>query len=330
MSSAGMSFNLVADIGGTHARFAVASGDAQLQHHKIYIGSEFATLDEALTRYLDELPTETRSQLQRICMAVAAALSGDQIKLTNHDWQFSLGTLSQKFLIPVSAINDFSAQAWCLTRLQAGDVMYLQHGDQINPENWQSGTRTIVGPGTGFGGASITISRDVLESEPGHVGFSPVNERQLQLLRQLWQWYPRVSVEHLISGPGLRNIHRALCTIESAIENNPDGAETTAAIIVELAQQGDPLAIESLQLFSEIFGAVCGDIALSVGSQGGFFLSGDMLNKMGKFFDHNRFMLAFNTKGPFATWCSQIPVACLRLDNPGLRGCAIYASQIVG
>jgi glucokinase len=328
MSSAGtplhVPLSVVADIGGTRARFAVASNDGQLQYSKVYMGSEFATVDDAVSRYLDELPSETRTQLKHICMAVAAALSGDQIKLTNHQWQFSLNALSHKFFMPVSAVNDFSAQAWCLTRLQMQDVVYLQHGGQATPEDWQRGTRTVVGPGTGFGGASITINRDVLESEPGHVGFSPVNERQLALLQQLWQWYPRVSVEHLISGPGLCNIHRALC----AMQSRPYRAGSSAASVVELAQMGDALAIESLLLFSEIFGAVCGDIALSVGSQGGFFLSGDMLTRMGRFFDHDRFRFAFNNKGPFAQWCSQIPVAHLRIENPGLRGCAIYASQL--
>jgi glucokinase len=321
---------LVADIGGTNARFALTASDAQLQCIGVLACANYAQIDDALEAYLAQLPLDKRGAVDSICMAVAAPTGPDKIKLTNHVWAFSQCALATKFKVPIRVINDFSAQAWCLTSLSDEDVTWLQdpckdRGEDTRTDlaTWTDGTRTITGPGTGFGGASITISLDVLESEPGHLAFAPLDALQLRMLEQLWQWFPRISVEHLLSGPGLANIHKAL----THMRGSPSSEQIDAARIVASAKRGNDQAMESIKMFITILGSVCGDMALSVGSRGGLFISGDMLKKMGDLFDYSVFMQAFVDKGSFRQWCQSIPVAVFEVSNPGLRGCALFAAR---
>jgi len=321
---------LIADIGGTNARFALTAADAQLQCSGVLPCANFAQIDDALEAYLAQLPLAKRHAVDSICMAVAAPTGPDTIKMTNHVWAFSQSALAAKFKVPIRVINDFSAQAWCLTHLSNADVIWLQDpqknsdtGTHTDLATWTGGTRTITGPGTGFGGASITISLDVLESEPGHLAFAPLDDLQLRMLAQLWQWFPRISVEHLLSGPGLANIHKALTHMSGKV--SPDCMD--AARIVSAAHQGDGQARESVKIFITILGSVCGDMALSLGSRGGLFVSGDMLKKMGDLFDHRVFMQSFVDKGAFRQWCENIPVAIFDVPDPGLRGCARFATR---
>jgi glucokinase len=323
-------FTLVADIGGTNARFALSTTDAQLQCIEVLACANFAQIDDALDAYLSKLAQDKRNAVDSICMAVAAPTGPDTIKMTNHVWVFSQTAMAEKFGVPIRLINDFSAQAWCLTRLRNTDIVWLQDPEQTTDAGgctdlsaWTGGTRTITGPGTGFGGSSITFNLDVLESEPGHLAFAPINKAQMRMLKQLWQWFPRISVEHLLSGPGLANIHKALACLQGV----KPADNISAAAIVSAAQQGDAQAAESVKMFISILGSVCGDMALSIGSRGGLFLSGDMLKKMGLLFDHRIFMDAFVDKGAFRYWCKEIPVAFLSMPDPGLHGCALFAAS---
>jgi glucokinase len=322
---------LIADIGGTHARFALADASAQIRGMTVFKCTDYAHLELALDAYFESLTTFDQCLVDRFCIAVAAPVETDLIKLTNHSWVLSRSALSEKYAVPVSVINDFSAQAWCLSSLRRSDIEWIQSPQSDIAAATQSelvalpaGTRTIAGPGTGFGGASLTSACDILSSEPGHVAFAPLNELQLTVLRHLWRQFPRVSVEHLISGPGLANIYSAL----SAIAGQSLIARLNARQIVTEAGEGDRVAIQSLTLFSSIFGSVCGDMALSIGCNGGLFISGDMLKKMGIFFDRKVFMDAFLDKGPFSQWCENIPIAMFITPDPGLRGCALYANRI--
>jgi len=324
---------LVADIGGTHIRLALADENIALRHIKVWKCASFAQPKDALKAYLGELGDEDRAAPERICISVAAPIGSDVTSMTNHHWVLSISALANLFSMPVTLINDFSAQAWCLTRLQTSDVTWLQLPGQpaeaaVEPlsdvSQWLSGVRFVVGPGTGFGGSGITPGHEVLDAEPGHIAFAPLDGVQMDLLRQLWTRHPRVIVEHLLSGPGLANIYGALTVIRGIHA----GAELTAEEVVAAARSDDAVASESTRLFTTILGAVCGDIALSVGATGGFFLSGAMLQKFGDLFDRALFLRAFNNKAKFRGWCESVPVGMLRASYPGLLGCAIYAAQL--
>jgi len=316
---------VLADIGGTNARFAwVEPGSAHLQCIERYTCADFAHFEEALQAYLERLRAEAAPKPVSVCLAVAASVHDDHVRMTNSPWQFSRRALATLLGLPLHVLNDFSAQAWCLPLLAPGLPAVLG-ADSV--QWWQSGhspadlpaTRTIVGPGTGFGAATMSAHGDVLESEPGHVSFAPVTLHEVALLKQLWQRYPRVSVEHLLSGPGLANLYWANSRLQGGEKELP------AAEIVAGALHGEALCQESVTDFTGILGSVCGDIALSMGSLGGLFLSGTMLEKMEPVFNKALFMARFLDKGPFTDWCSQVPVARLCLPYPGLTGCALFS-----
>ncbi len=309
-------WHIVADIGGTNARFALASqAEAPLQCVSVFRCADFVHFEDALEAYQEALRERSAPKVVSVCLAVAAAVHKDLIGLTNHSWQFSRRALQTALGIPVHVLNDFTAQALCLPALGDADVQWLRRA-QGRPH---AAARTIAGPGTGFGGATLTAAGEVVESEPGHCSFAPVTEHELQLLQVLWRRHPRICVEQLLSGPGLANLYWA----NAVLSGNP--RELEAAAIVNAAEHGDALALQTLRDFSGILGSVCGDIALSMGSLGGFYLSGGVLEKLGALFDQTLFMTRFVDKGAFRSWCSEVPVARVTLAWPGLLGCARHA-----
>jgi len=308
---------VLADIGGTNARFAyVTASDATLQCVHSYACSDFERFEDALRSYFERIALSAAPKPVSACFAVAAAVHGAVIKITNSPWQFSRSSLSEEIGMPVSILNDFSAQAYCLASLQDEQVQWWQTG--VLEATVTQHARTILGPGTGFGGATLLPSGEILESEPGHISFAPVDVHEAALLARLWQRYPRISVEHLLSGPGLANLYWA----NAQLRDVP--SELLAADIVAGAEQGDALCLQSIKDFTGILGSVCGDLALVTGSLSGLFLSGAMLEKMDRLFDQRLFMTRFTDKGLFARWCSSVPVGRISADYPGLLGCAAY------
>lgn len=313
---------LVADIGGTNARFALTGADAKLIHRITLPCREHDDISSAISHYLQTCQSLRAPKPQHMYLAVAAATDQDTVALTNNHWHFSQQALARQFDMPVTAINDFTAQAWCLPGLAEEDVSWIQ---QVTPEDldWTQGNRSIAGPGTGFGAATMTWQREVLESEPGQCAFAPLNPRQLAILVHLWDSHPRVTADHLLSGPGLSNIYSAIFVLHSG-KTPPT---TPAAEVVDAARHGDQLARQSIDEFSRILGAVCGDLALSMGSLGGLFLSGNILQKLDELFDHELFLRAFTDKGHFSQWCQRVPIAMLNITDPGLLGCAAFSQH---
>lgn len=309
-------WHIVADIGGTNARFALANqAEAPLQCVSVYRCADFVRFEDALEAYQESVRERFAPQVLSVCLAVAATVHKDLISLTNYSWQFSRRALQAALGVPVHVLNDFTAHALCLPLLGDADVQWLRRA----PGRPHAAARTIAGPGTGFGGATLTAAGEVVESEPGHCSFAPVTEHELQLLQVLWRRYPRICVEQLLSGPGLANLYWA----NAVLGGNP--RELGAADIVNVAQHGDALALQTLRDFSGILGSVCGDIALSMGSLGGFYLTGGVLEKLGALFDQTLFLTRFVDKGAFQSWCSEVPVARVTLAWPGLLGCARHA-----
>jgi len=319
---------LVADIGGTNARFALVLPELkELGYVQALPCADYDGLASAVRAYL-ALCREQQAPVPRAgYFAIAGAVDQDFVRLTNNPWQFSQRELSSILSMPITVINDFSAQAWCLPLVQAEDVYWLQCAPGQRPESvppWHTGTRCVAGPGTGFGAAAMTLSGDVLECEPGLCAFAPLNTRQSEVLRQLWTEYPRVCHDMLLSGGGLVNIYRALTAIEG---HAGAGQFQQAKHVLDAARQGDSLALESTRMFSTILGSVCGDLALTMGSTGGLFLSGALLKGVAELFDQSLFLEAFNDKGAYSEWCQRLPVALWSLPQPGLQGCAEYVRR---
>lgn len=323
--------HVLADVGGTHARFAIVRGDEPDLHClQTYDCADYGCFEDVVAAYFATLAAADLGCLHSACFAIAAPVHEDAIVMINSPWRFSRRALARRLGMPLTILNDFTAQAWCLPSLQGEQVLWLQgphQGGELSADIVP--TSTVVGPGTGFGGATVMPSGEVLESEPGHVSFAPRNPHERDLLTQLWRRYDRVCVEHLLSGPGLANLYWA----NKALEGRQQGGELLelcAAQILAGARAGDPLCLRSIGDFTAILGSVCGDIALSMGSRAGFYLSGDILRRLDELFDRGLFIAGFTDKGPFSDWCRQVPVGLIGAAYPGLLGCAIFCRARFG
>jgi glucokinase len=311
-------FAIVADVGGTHVRFgALPQRGVQLQCIEAFNCSDFAQLDDAIQHYLtlisQQLPGSGPPQV--VCLALAGDTQNDPVQLVNAPWNAHIERLSSLFGCQVLAINDFSAQGYAIPGFGGSDLQWLRPPTQ----DVAGLNRAIVGPGTGLGVAALLPGGQIVESEGGHISFAPQNREQQQLLQVLWQLYPRVSVERLISGPGLATLYRCLSLIDGKEQ------QLQPEQITQQALAGDSLCLAALELFTQIFGSVAGDLALTMAAKGGVYLSGGLLAGMGQLFDSSSFLKNFDNKGRYRDYCHEMPVARVLAPQPGLLGAARYA-----
>ncbi len=343
--------SLIGDIGGTNIRLAVhTASDDLISCIKTYRCADFPHLDDALKHYLEHGARLEINSISALCLAVPGSTHEDTIVLPNSHWVVERQKLHTFFSCPVFLINDFTAQALSISSLNDNEIKWLQNSKNKNlVENNSSLTTLIMGPGTGLGVAGLLPDGKVIESEGGHVSFAPVTDIQIEILNVLSKKYSRVSVERLLSGPGIANLYTALQQIQASqtdlklkencvsISRNTDTAEEdflkadiliaetlTAEKISALALQGDELSLKTICEFSRILGSTCGDQALSFGALGGVYLSGGILNKLGDLFNVEEFLAYFNSKGRYESYCRSIPIAMITAPQPGLMGAANF------
>lgn len=315
---------LVADIGGTNARFALADLNAAspLDQTSIdeYPVAQFASLADAAAHYLQQ----RGATCQRGVFAVAGRVDGDEARITNHPWVISNSrTSAQLGFEELHLINDFVAQAMSIALLDNDDVV------QVGGANWHPAPRgaarnyCVLGPGTGLGVGGLVV-RDgrnyPLATEGGHASFAPASPEQIRVLEILSAQFGRVSNERLVCGPGLVNIHRALSEMAGIDPGQLQPSGVTAA-----AAEGDAVAVRAVEVFLEIFGAVAGDAVLVQGAWDGVFLTGGLVPRLLQQLQHSGFRQRFESKGRFTATMSQIPSMAIIHPNPGLLGAAAYA-----
>ena len=310
--------SIVADVGGTHIRFAtVTDPAAPLQGIRVYHCAEFDRIYGAIDRYLADasIPVDTLSHL---CLALPGAVHTNPVRLVNMPWKISRQKLRKRYLCEPVLLNDFTAQALAIPAFAPEELQWLRPGGESD----HLLTRAIVGPGTGLGVAALLPDGEVVESEAGHFSFAPGTPLQQQLLTKLWELFPRVSIERLVSGPGLANLYRALQRVEGR-----DGQLSPEQITAQ-ALAGDEMSLKAVTEFNSIFGSVCGDIALAFGAVGGVYLSGGVLDKLGSLFDPRLFLTQFDNKGRYTDYCRTIPVARVMCEHPGLLGAARHLQRL--
>lgn len=302
--------DIVADIGGTNARFAwVSKAKPQPQQVETFACADFEHIAHAISLYLKKIGRNANEA----CLAVAAPLDGDDVKLLNNHWSFNRRDLQNSLGFPVNVINDFTAQMLSVDAVVDDDLYWI--GD-ARPVSAAEKVRAILGPGTGLGVAALTPSGDILPSEGGHVGFAPVSQHQVDILTALWQRHKRISVERLLSGMGLENLYWANCYLEGREHT------LTAAEVTEGAQQQDKHCVAAVQDFLNIMAAVAGDVALMTGAWGGVYLAGGILPRLLDQIDQDAFREQFANKGRFAQRLNTIPLAINLSKYAGLIGCA--------
>lgn len=317
---------LVADIGGTNARFALtdpAAPEPGLQDVRSLPNAEFASLQHAAEHYLSLVNDKPR----RAAIAVASPVAGDEIRLTNRAWSFSRTELRQTLgLEQLEVINDFGAVAWAVPQLQAQDLVSL-HGNLQLPLR---GPVSVLGPGTGLGVALLVGEHGdwrVVETEGGHVGFAPLGDEEWAISRWVTARHGRCSTERLLSGTGLSYIDAILSGVPAGSADVPlrDPAQ-----VVEAALAGHDLpARRSLARFCAILGSVAGDAALIHGARS-VVIAGGITPRFLPFLRSSAFRERFLAKGRFAAHLENIAVHVVTHPSPGLLGAAVALRHRAG
>ena len=320
-------WNLVADIGGTNARFSALLDDGSLEsdfefHHSVEEYPQFADLIGGL---LEEIATATgwSSKPTNVCFAVACPADNEEITFTNSHWQFTKTQLKQLLgCETLSVINDFEAVAHGITELDDSDLVKVGGGDAI-----QTKPIGILGAGTGLGVAGLiqhSKGYHVVDTEGGHADYAPIDDVQSAVVNCLRDRYGRVSLERLLSGKGILNIYTALCSIDAVEAQFSTPAEVVSAALAST----DSRALQTLQMFCEGMGSAAGNLALTLGAKGGIYIAGGVIPRFQEFFINSGFRSKFEDKGRFVSYLQPIPVFIVVRSNLGLLGAAKKLQQI--
>jgi glucokinase len=310
---------LLADIGATHARFALEAAPGVLRSVAMLRCDDFSGIVPLLHAYLAQ---HAGVRINHGAFALANPISGDTIRMTNRDWQFSTDDVRRALgLSTLLIVNDFTALAMALPGLGPADV--LQIGGGAPQAHAVAG---VLGPGTGLGVSGVIPTIDgfiTLGSEGGHVNFAPADEREFAVLQYAWREWPHVSNERLISGPGLEVIYRALAG------RNGVAAPARAApdIVAAALEQGDALCLEVLECFAGMLGGAAANLAVTLGAFGGIFIGGGIVPRIAEWFANSPFRARFEAKGRFTDYLAQIPTYVIMTPNPALLGVAAILSE---
>ena len=315
---------LVADIGGTNARFALARlGErAPLLADSIatFEVHAFASLADAARHYLGE----REAQVQRAVFAVAGRVDGDEARITNHPWVISAERVRNALgLDRLQLVNDFAAQAMAVPLLQVADVVQIGPARLAGDDAGGDLTYAVIGPGTGLGVGAL-LRRDgrfhALQTEGGHVSFAPGTPEEIAVLQRLSGEFGRVSTERLVSGSGLVNLHRALSAIAGGDPGPLQPQDITAR-----ARAGDAGCLHAIGVFCAVFGAAAGDLVLTFGAWDGVFLTGGVTTHVLPWLAHSGFRHRFEHKGRFSHAMASVPTLAVQHSHPGLLGAAALA-----
>jgi glucokinase len=310
---------LLADIGATHARFALESAPGVLRNVAVLLCDDYPGIVPLLHAYLAQLGGV---RISHAAFALANPISGDFIRMTNRDWQFSTDEVRRTLgLTTLLIVNDFTALAMALPGFKPDDLLQIGEG---KPQ--PHAVAGVLGPGTGLGVSGVIPTVDgfvTLGSEGGHVNFAPSDEREFAILQYAWREWQHVSNERLISGPGMEIIYRAL-----ALRNGVQAPNRTAAEIAGSAlEQNDPLCLEVLECFAGMLGSAAANLAVTLGAFGGIFIGGGIVPRVAQWFATSPFRARFEAKGRFSDYLAQIPTYVIMTPNPALYGVASILSE---
>lgn len=313
---------IVADIGGTNARFSRVGLDSlTLDNVAVFPCAQFATLADALMHYMQQ---QGLTDIRHVAIAIACPVTGDQISMTNFHWQFSVKAMQQQLgLAALNVMNDFTAVAMCLPALSADQKVKVGAGKA------QSGKpMAVLGAGTGLGVAHL-LEVDgqfiPLPGEGGHVDWAAQNEQEWFIQQILAKEYGHVSPERLLSGPGLEAIYNALALYRQQVAEPLYAAE-----IARLALSGESeLARDTVQQFFASLGSVAGDLALTLSTFGGVYIAGGIVPKLLPLLADSEFRARFEAKGRFSAFNRQIATYVVTAEQPGLVGAAVYLKQFL-
>ena len=318
-----MKLALVGDIGGTNARFALWEND-QLRAVSVLAAADYACPEDAITVYLHGLGLPLGA-VGAVCLSVAGPVSGDEFRFTNNHWRLSRVAFCRMLEVDsLLLINDFSAMALGMTRLQPEDVRQVCAGvaEPTRPA-------VVIGPGTGLGvGTLLNLGEGhwmALPGEGGHVDLPMSNPREVQLWQHIYNEIGHVSAESVLSGSGLPRVYRAICAVDGHTPVLDSDRAITAAALA-----GDPVARQVLEQFSCWLGRVAGNNVLTLGGRGGVYIVGGVIPRFADLFLASGFARSFADKGCMSDYLNGIPVWLVTAPYPGLMGAGVALQQAFG
>lgn len=307
---------LIADIGGTHARFALVDAAGYVGQPMVMRCADHAGPAQAAQAFL--AAQDGGVHLRRAAFAVASPIIGDSVDLTNSAWHFSIAQVRRDLgLERLDVINDFTAVALSVRHLAPEHLLKVGGGVAA-----AGCPIAVLGPGTGLGVSALVPDSSgqwtALATEGGHVTLAAANAHEDAVLDWLRQRFGHVSAERILSGPGMVNLYEALAALRGV-----PAAYSTPDAISQRGQDGScPLCRETLDLFFAMLGNVAGNLALSVGARGGVFIAGGILPRMQGAFAQSDFRRRFEDKGRFQTYLSPIPTWLVIHPQPAFAGLA--------
>lgn len=314
---------MLADIGGTHARFALETAAGRMEAVSVLLCNDHASLADALCAYLAEPQVRAAgaASIRHAAIAIANPVDGDRVRMTNHHWAFSIEEVRRELGFETFVVvNDFTALAMALPYL-APDQKRQVGGQAARPDS----VIGLIGAGTGLGVSGLVPSKGqwtALHSEGGHVTFTPSDEREIAILRFAWRQFEHVSAERLLSGDGLELIYRALAEWRAA----PTDA-LSAPEISQRALAGEcAICMETVDCFCAMLGTIAGNVGLTLGTKGGIYIGGGIVPHLGERFVASAFRQRFEQKGRLSCYLAQIPVFVITAEYPAFLGVSAILS----
>ncbi|UOO82568.1 glucokinase [Uruburuella testudinis] len=306
---------LVADIGGTNARFALETAPQKIEKVEVLPCNDYDTVVDAIREYLKRV---SEPKISHAAIAIANPILGDWVQMTNHHWAFSIETTRQSLgFETLILLNDFTAQALAITCIPKDELVQIGGFKQVD-----DAPKAVIGPGTGLGVSGLIPSKAgwvPLAGEGGHVSFAPFDDAEIMIWQYAKQKYGHVSAERFLSGAGLSLIHEALSAREGIKRQ-----KLTPAEISERALSGtSPLCRLTLDIFCAMLGTVSSNLALTLGASGGVYLCGGIIPRFIDYFKSSPFRTRFESKGRFDAYLAAIPVYIVLSKYPGINGAAV-------
>jgi glucokinase len=314
---------LIADIGGSYARFALEVAPGQFEHAQSLRCAEHADFFAAVSAYLTSVPAP---RSEHAAVAIANPVEGDAVRMTNYHWHFSIEQMRERLgLETLVVVNDFTALAMALPRLSRHQVRQVG-GGEMRPRSVVG----VLGAGTGLGVSGLIPVGDghvALGTEGGHTSFAPRDGRELYIFQFAQREFEHVSFERLVSGPGLELIQRAL--------RERAGQAPMALAAPEVTRRGldgsDPVCREALESFCAMLGTAAANLAVTLGAFGGVYIGGGIVPRLGEWFDRSPFRARFESKGRFSDYLSSMPTFVVTAEQATLVGAsAILSEQLRG
>ncbi len=313
---------LVADIGGTNARFALAdAASGAISSLQVLKADDHPSVEAAASAYLSRAGVQPKRACFAVAAPVGAGMDPDEITFVNSDWRFEVPQLKRSLgLDQLQVVNDFFALASAVPHLPDDFVVPIKDGRAA-----RDAPVLVIGPGTGLGQALIVPcggARRVVATEGGHVGFAARTAEEFEIVQQIARKYGRVSAERILSGPGLENLYAALRGIEAPSDGMPAEQITAAALA-----GSDPVAVRVIELFCTFLGRVAGDAVLSAGARGGVVLGGGIAPKIRELFPASGFIEGFVDKGRMRGFVEPVPVSMIVKPGAALIGAAFIGVE---